>query len=231
MLFDLRGRGRRRTVQAIYLTLALLMGGGLVLFGIGSDAGQGGLVDAFTGGGGGSGNDQVDDLVERAEERARTNPRDPAAFAALAQARYQAANTGDRIDQATGGYTTEGREALTGSVQAWQRHVQLAGDRPDPSVAAVITNAYEALGQFGQAANAWGVVATSREDAGAGEFVRLAQLYYRAGDTRQGDLAADRAVDAAPRAQRRTVRRNLQQLKAQALQEQAGGAAPAPAAP
>ena len=27
MLFDLRGRGRRRTVQAIYLSLALLMGG------------------------------------------------------------------------------------------------------------------------------------------------------------------------------------------------------------
>ena len=37
MLFDLRGRGRRRTVQVIYLTLALLLGGGLVLFGIGGD--------------------------------------------------------------------------------------------------------------------------------------------------------------------------------------------------
>ena len=32
MLFDLRGRGRRRTVQAVYLSLALLLGGGLVLF-------------------------------------------------------------------------------------------------------------------------------------------------------------------------------------------------------
>ena len=37
MLFDLRGRGRRRTVQVIYLSLAILMGGGLVLFGIGGD--------------------------------------------------------------------------------------------------------------------------------------------------------------------------------------------------
>ena len=34
MLFDLRGRGRRRTVKIVYITLALLMGGGLVLFGI-----------------------------------------------------------------------------------------------------------------------------------------------------------------------------------------------------
>ena len=42
MLFDLRGR-RRRAVQATYLTLAVLMGGGLVLFGIGGDV-SGGLV-------------------------------------------------------------------------------------------------------------------------------------------------------------------------------------------
>ena len=32
MLFDLRGRGRRRVVQVVYLGLALLLGGGLVLF-------------------------------------------------------------------------------------------------------------------------------------------------------------------------------------------------------
>ena len=57
MLFDLRGRGRRRTVQVIYLSLAILMGGGLVLFGIGG-ATSGGLFDAFSGnsGGGNSGN-------------------------------------------------------------------------------------------------------------------------------------------------------------------------------
>jgi tetratricopeptide (TPR) repeat protein len=226
MLFDLRGRGRRRTVQAIYLTLALLMGGGLVLFGIGSDAGQGGLVDAFTGGGGGSGNDQVDDLVERAEERARANPRDPAAFAALAQARYQAANTGDRVDPNTGRPTAEGRTALQGAVQAWQRHVQLAGDRPDADVAVVMTNAYEALGQFGQAASTWSLSVTGGdEQAGAGQFVRLAQLYYQAGDTRQGDLAADRAVETAPRGQRRALRRQLEQAKTQLLQQQAQGAA------
>ena len=45
MLFDLRGR-RRRLVQATYLSLAVLMGGGLVLFGIGGDV-SGGLFNAF----------------------------------------------------------------------------------------------------------------------------------------------------------------------------------------
>ena len=55
MLFDLRGR-RRRAVQVTYLMLALLMGGGLVLFGIGGSV-SGGLIDAFKGTGGGSSGD------------------------------------------------------------------------------------------------------------------------------------------------------------------------------
>jgi hypothetical protein len=54
MLFDLRGSGRKRAVKVIYMTLAVLMGSGLVLFGIGG-ATSGGLLDVFTGGGGGGG--------------------------------------------------------------------------------------------------------------------------------------------------------------------------------
>ena len=53
MLFDLRGKGRRRTVKIVYGGLALLLGLGLVAFGIGG-ATSGGLVDAFTGGGSGT---------------------------------------------------------------------------------------------------------------------------------------------------------------------------------
>ena len=55
MLFDLRGRGRRRTVQVIYLGLAIILGGGLVLFGVGTGSGNGGLLNAFGGSGGGGG--------------------------------------------------------------------------------------------------------------------------------------------------------------------------------
>ena len=46
MLFDLRGRGRRRTVRVLYTGLALLMGIGLVGFGVGGGFGGGGI---FTG--------------------------------------------------------------------------------------------------------------------------------------------------------------------------------------
>ena len=44
MLFDLRGKGRRRAVRVIYIGLALLMGVGLVGFGIGGGFGGGGLL-------------------------------------------------------------------------------------------------------------------------------------------------------------------------------------------
>ena len=48
MRFDLRSRGRRRTVQSVYLGFAMLMGGGLVLSGVGTGSGVGGLLNAFT---------------------------------------------------------------------------------------------------------------------------------------------------------------------------------------
>ena len=48
MLFDLRSRGRRRAVRVIYVGLAVLMFGGLVLFGVGAGNGLGGLLNAFT---------------------------------------------------------------------------------------------------------------------------------------------------------------------------------------
>ncbi len=55
MLFDLRGRGRRRTVQVIYVGLALLIGVGLVGFGVGGGFGGGGLLSSLTSNEGSSG--------------------------------------------------------------------------------------------------------------------------------------------------------------------------------
>ena len=78
MLFDLRGRGRRRTIQTIYVTLAILMGGGLVFFGIGGST-SGGLFDAFKGGGSGGSNDTFSRQATQAEKTVKVNPSDTAA--------------------------------------------------------------------------------------------------------------------------------------------------------
>src|ERR1700710_2650228 len=102
MLFDLRGRGRRRTVQVIYLSLAILMGGGLVLFGIGG-ATNGGLIDAIQGGSGSTnGTDVFQKRVDAVQKRTLANPQDKAAWAQLAGLRFQLAGSGANYDQATG---------------------------------------------------------------------------------------------------------------------------------
>ena len=103
MLFDLRGRGRRRMVQVIYVTLALLMGGGLVLFGIGGNT-SGGLVDAINGGG--SGSTSADKVYKQRlkvyVQRAKANPNDAANWSNLTRLHFQQANTGDNFNARRG---------------------------------------------------------------------------------------------------------------------------------
>ena len=226
MLFDLRGRGRRRTVQVIYLSLALLMGGGLVLFGIGGDV-QGGLFDAFredadrT-----AGTDQIQQQVERAQQATQARPRDPAAWAELAQARFQAAgSTG--FDENAQRYTAEGREQLRAAAQAWQRHLALDPEPPSVDTASIMVQAYSAVGlnQPREAVRAQEILVDAQAEPDSDLFAQLAVLAYQAGQTRKGDLAADRAVELADRGDRTTLRQSLEQAKTQVA---AGGAAAPP---
>src|SRR4051794_37221960 len=126
MLFDLRGRGRRRTVQVIYLGLALLMGGGLVFFGIGG-AGNGGLLDAFKNNGGSS-SGQIEKRVKTAKKGTTARPQDPRAWAVLASAEYQLAGASKGYDQQTGQFSGTARKHLVAAKSAWDRHLTLAGD-------------------------------------------------------------------------------------------------------
>src|SRR5829696_809392 len=127
MLFDLTGRGRKNVVRVIYLGLAVLMGAGALLFGIGT-GGDGGLIDAFSGGGSDT-SAQVSDAEKRANRAVRLRPRDPAAWAELTRARYQTAGLGENYDQSTNTFTEEGREKLATVDRAWKRYLVLEPDR------------------------------------------------------------------------------------------------------
>ncbi len=143
MLFDLRSRGRRRTVQGVYLGLALLMGGGLVLFGVGAGNGIGGLLNAFSNNGGGSSKPVVSQAEKSALRQTQLEPNNPAAWSALVEARYEAA--GQDANQTTGTYTAAGVTKLRQTGQAWQRYLQLT-KKPDWTLAELVAHAYEALG-------------------------------------------------------------------------------------
>jgi hypothetical protein len=231
MLFDLRGR-RRRGIQAIYLLLAILMGGGLVLFGIGGDV-QGGLVDAFQQNGGNA-TEQIEKRVDDAEAAARRNPRDARAWAVLAESRYQLAGQSEGFNQQTGEFAGKSREQLVQAERAWDRHLQVAGDKPSADLAGTMQIAFQALGKPDKAVRAQEIVLESRGDAaGFGDYARLAQLAYDAAQTRKGDLAAERAKELAkdqPKDRRDALAQSLDAAKAEAAGAGSGGQA-APGAP
>src|SRR5947209_14975669 len=145
MLFDLRSRGRRRTVQTVYLGLALLMFGGLVLFGVGAGNGFGGLLNAFTGQGSGNTQPVVSQAEKTALQETRLRPSDPKSWADLVQARWDAAKQSGDYDASTGTFTASGRKELNLETQAWQRYLQLTKS-PDPLIATLAARAYGALG-------------------------------------------------------------------------------------
>ena len=60
---------------------------------------------------------------------------------------------------------------------------------------------------------------------------QLAVYAYAANQTRKGDLAADRAVSLAAESERKLLRENLANAKAQAVQNEASKAATTPAPP
>jgi hypothetical protein len=227
MLFDLRGGGRRRTVQAVYITLAVIMGGGLVLFGIGG-AVSGGLVDAITNNSGSSSTSS--NTYQKAEAKAvaatRANPKDAAAWAQLARARFQLANAGDNVNTQTGQYSAQGQRILKSAGDAWQKHLALAGNKADSRVAGIMVQVYSALGDAPHAVEAQEVVTEARPKAPT--FATLAILAYSAGQTRKGDLARQKALELVAPDQRETLKAQIDEAKTQAAGAAAQSATPSP---
>jgi hypothetical protein len=220
MLFDLRGR-RRRAVQATYLMLAVLMGGGLVLFGIGGDV-SGGLVDAFKGGGGGSSGDSaLRDQVDRQEERLATSPQNEAVLQNLIRDYYSLA-TGQR-ESGTIGFPDDAKDELRKSGEYWQRYTKAVDGEPSADAARYALQVYDvgALNRPKEAQRAAAIIAQDSNDVAS--YLRLVSYAALAGDTRTADLAAKKAVDLAPKAQRKQVEKQAEALKKPPPQQQAGG--------
>jgi hypothetical protein len=220
MLFDLRGR-RRRAVQATYLMLALLMGGGLVLFGIGGDV-SGGLVDAFKGGGGGSSADSaLQDRVDRQEERLATNPQNEAVLQNLIRDYYSLA-TGQRESGAVG-FPEDAKDELRKAGAYWQRYVETVDGEPNADSARYALQVYDvsALNRPKEAQKAAAIIAQDANDVAS--YLRLVSYAALAGDTRTADLAAEKAVDLAPKAQRKQVQKQAEALKKPPQQQEPSG--------
>ena len=131
MLFDLRGK-RRRAVQATYLMLAVLLGGGLVLFGIGGDV-SGGLFNAFEDGGGGNANSAIEDRIDQQEERLKANPQNTAVLQELVREYYQLANA--KLDPQDTQFPDDAKADLRKAGAYWQRYLAAEQEKPSPDTA------------------------------------------------------------------------------------------------
>ena len=212
MLFDLRSRGRRRTVQGVYLTLAILMGGGLVLFGVGAGNGIGGLLNAFTGNSNSSNKPAVSQAEKSALRQTQRSPNSASAWGALVQARYEAA--GQDQNQTTGAFTSAGLQKLRQAGDAWQHYLKLT-KKPDTTVALLAAHAYDSLGDVKHGVGAWQAVTQANPTAFT-YYEYLAADAWQAKQIDLGDLASQKAISLAPKAQRLQVKTQLNQIKSKA---------------
>jgi hypothetical protein len=169
MLFDLQGK-RRRVVQATYLILAILMGGGLVLFGVGSGDISGGLFDAITGkdsNSSSSSNSAVNNRIKKDLAALKVNPQNQTALADLVRSHYQLAT--EDADPNTGAFGTDGKNELAKADTYWKRYVKVSA-KPNDSLASLMLQAYsdQALNKPSDAAGAAELQGRSGRPEGSG---------------------------------------------------------------
>jgi hypothetical protein len=217
MLFDLRGRGRRRAVQVIYVGLALLIGGGLVLFGVGAGTGGGGLLDAFKNDSGQTSVDKVfKQRVDAAEKAVQLRPTDAAAWANLTRVRFQQAGSGSGFDQTNAVFTDKGKQDLVTTEQAYNKYLTLA-KRPDPNVAALMVQAYgeAGLNEPDKAVTAFEVYLAAQKPT-APLYVQYATYAYQAQETRKAELASKKALALSSKDDKEQIKAELQAARTQA---------------
>lgn len=219
MLFDLRGRGRQNTVKIVYIALAFLMGGGLVLFGIGG-ATSGGLVDAITGNGSGgnTGAKRFETQIKQANAALAKDRQSEKAWVDLIRAQVGLAGTNATTDPSTGQttYSAKGKTQLNQAIASWKAYLAInpknAAD--EASVASRVAQAFSALNDANGTMQALEIVAEQRNTSGT--WAAYAAAAYGAGNARVGDLAGKKAVALESPDQRNQLRGELDSYKQQA---------------
>ncbi|HTU27735.1 MAG TPA: hypothetical protein VMF07_00010 [Solirubrobacteraceae bacterium] len=215
MLFDLRSRGRRRTVQVIYIGLAVLIGAGLILFGVGTGSGGGGLFGAFTGSNqhSGANGNAVTSQVKSAVARTKKEPHSAAAWANLINARLSAANS-IGYDTTSSTYTKAGKQQLTLLTQAYTRYTSLT-KTPSTNTATLAAKAYTQLGNWKTASATYqAVLGGQTGDNRIHTLECVALTSYAAKDDRVAQLAQARVLTLLPtKSVRKQVKTELEQAK------------------
>jgi hypothetical protein len=213
MLFDLRARGRRRTVQVVYVGLALLFVVGFIGFGVGGGFGGGGVLEGLIGREGGQAS--FASQVATAEKRVRAHPGEAEAWAKLVEAKYHQASESDFLNQSTGKFTDKGKALLAEVASDWNHYMALNPSKPNLTAAQDMLGVFakEALNQPASAVQVLQQVVIPAKPPSAALYGELAVFAYQANNMPVGDLASKKAVSLAPAAQRARVKEQLARVK------------------
>ena len=96
----------------------------------------------------------------------------------------------------------------------WDRYLALKPKKPDDNVASLMVQAFgpAGLNDPAEAVVAQEIIVDAREP-NANLFTQLALFAYQAGQTRKGDLAAQRAVDLTDKDLKASLKERLKQAK------------------
>jgi hypothetical protein len=212
MLFDLRGRGRRGTVRIIYIGLALLMGVGLIGFGIGGGFGGGGILNAASNNEGAN-SASFSKQIEKYRKLAQRQPSNAEAWEKLTEAQMHEAG-GEAFVNPTTGLTSKGKVLFHEASESWTRYIALKPPTPSVKLAKDVLRLYdeEGLNEPAKAVEVLEIIVASDPESAA-YYGDLAAYAYKAKNESIGDLAAAKAVTLAPSSQRQRLKRELAALK------------------
>ncbi len=212
MLFDLRGRGRRGTVRVIYIGLALLMGVGLVGFGIGGGFGGGGLFSAATENEGANGATFASQ-IKKYKKLTQQQPSNVSAWEDLVKAQLHEAGNEGYVTR-SGEVTSKGKELYAQAAQSWSSYMALNPSKPNAELAQLMVSVYgeQGLNQPAQAVQVLQIAVAARPTSVA-LYAALAEYAYRAKNVRVGDLASAKAISLAPASEQARLKTELAEVR------------------
>jgi hypothetical protein len=219
MLFDLTGRGRRKTVKVIYSGLAAIFLLGFVGFGVGSiGGGGGGLAEIF--GEGKSGEINYSSQVKKAKLQTVQQPNNPAAWSGLVHYALLEAGTGKNYIRTSTeeGFGPKAQPLLMQVQAAWQHYLKLNPHHPDPELANEVLRIYATPGGLSNPAEALRLlkVKIASQPPSATLEYQLASAAYTANNVAEGDRASKKAIALAPAGEKTIFQNYLAKAKAAA---------------
>ncbi|HEY7953526.1 MAG TPA: hypothetical protein VID70_11130 [Solirubrobacteraceae bacterium] len=219
MLFDLTGRGRRKTVKIIYSGLAAIFLLGFVGFGVGSVGGGGGGLAEIFGEGKSGGSIDYSSQVKTAKALTVAQPNNPAAWSGLIHYTMLQAGTGDNYVRTSTeeGFGPKAKPLLLQVQSAWQHYLKLTHN-PYPERADEVLRVYTTPGGLSNPTEVLKLlkIKVASQPPSATLQYQLAAAAYAANKTAEGDRAAKLAIKLAPAGERTILQNYLSKAKASA---------------